>query len=117
MTKSNAPDAVVDVLVVGVALPDVAGQAMHRQVHLAEADGLGGLLLPVDRDLGVGVSLVLSTNSALCTNMPPEPQAGSKMRPWYGSMISTISLTRDVGVKNSPPLCPSAIANLPRKYS
>ena len=35
--------------------------------------------------------------------MPPEPQAGSRIRPWKGSMISTINLTREVGVKNSPP--------------
>jgi hypothetical protein len=35
-------------------------------------------------------------------NIPPEPQAGSKMRPWNGSMISTISLTIDIGMKNSP---------------
>ena len=35
--------------------------------------------------------------------MPPDPQAGSKILPWYGSMISTISLTIEVGVKNSPP--------------
>ncbi len=29
--------------------------------------------------------------------MPPEPQAGSKILPWKGSMISTISLTIEVG--------------------
>jgi hypothetical protein len=39
------------------------------------------------------------------------------MRPWNGSMTSTISLTIAVGVKNSPPFCPSARAQLPRKYS
>ena len=32
-------------------------------------------------------------------------------------MISTINLTMLVGVKNSPPFCPSVMANLPRKYS
>src|ERR1017187_8482058 len=32
-------------------------------------------------------------------------------------MISTISFTMLVGVKNSPPFCPSDMANLPRKYS
>ena len=49
--------------------------------------------------------------------MPPEPQAGSKIRPWKGSMISTISRTIDIGVKNSPAPWPSASANLARKYS
>ena len=34
------------------------------------------------------------------------------MRPWNGSMISTISLTMLVGVKNSPPFCPSAHGEL-----
>src|SRR6266436_6375204 len=43
--------------------------------------------------------------------------AGSKIRPRNGSMISTINLTMAVGVKNSPPFCPSDMANLPRKYS
>jgi AcrR family transcriptional regulator len=38
------------------------------------------------------------TKAALCTNMPPEPQAGSKMRPWKGCRISTISRTMLVGV-------------------
>ena len=32
------------------------------------------------------------------TNMPPEPQAGSKMRPWKGWRISTISRTMLPGV-------------------
>ena len=49
--------------------------------------------------------------------MPPDPQAGSRILPLNGSMISTISRTIEVGVKNSPPFWPSAIANLPRKYS
>ena len=40
--------------------------------------------------------------------MPPEPQAGSKILPWNGSMISTISRTIEAGVKNSPPFCLSA---------
>ena len=65
----------------------------------------------------LGFFLCSSTNRALCTNMPPEPQAGSKIRPWNGSMISTMSLTMEVGVKNSPPFWPSLMANLPRKYS
>ena len=49
--------------------------------------------------------------------MPPDPHAGSKMRPWNGSMISTMSRTIDIGVKNSPAPWPSASANLARKYS
>src|SRR5919109_1420813 len=36
------------------------------------------------------------------------------MRPWYGSMISTISRTMAVGVKNSPPFCPSDMASVIR---
>src|SRR2546421_6492789 len=57
------------------------------------------------------------TKRALWTNMPPDPHAGSRILPLNGSMISTISRTIDVGVKYSPPLAPSATANLPRKYS
>src|SRR5689334_6545296 len=49
--------------------------------------------------------------------MPPEPHAGSRILPLNGSMIWTMSRTIRVGVKYSPPLAPSAIANLPRKYS
>jgi hypothetical protein len=55
--------------------------------------------------------------SADCTNMPPEPQAGSKTLPPWGSMISVISLTTERGVKNSPPPWPSLSAKLARKYS
>ena len=33
-----------------------------------------------------GFFLCSATKRALCTNMPPEPQAGSRMRPWNGSM-------------------------------
>src|SRR5258708_10623066 len=32
---------------------------MHRQVHLAEVDGLQGFLLPIDGDRGAGVALVV----------------------------------------------------------
>jgi hypothetical protein len=39
-----------------------------------------------------------ATKRADCTNMPPEPQAGSRMRPWKGSMISASSLTMLLGV-------------------
>ena len=48
----------VQVFVVGVALADVAGQTMHGEVHLAQAHGLGHLLLAVDAQLGAGVLLV-----------------------------------------------------------
>jgi hypothetical protein len=41
----------------------------------------------------------------------------SRILPLNGSMISTMRRTIGVGVKYSPPLEPSAIANLPRKYS
>jgi hypothetical protein len=34
-----------------------------------------------------------------CTNMPPEPQAGSRITPSFGS------ITIEGGVKNSPPSC------------
>src|SRR3990172_7138146 len=50
--------------------------------------------------------LCSSTNRADCTNMPPDPQAGSYTRPENGSMMSTINLTIDVGGKNSPPRGP-----------
>ena len=50
-------------------------------------------------------------------DLPPDPQAGSRILPLNGSMISTMRRTIEVGVKYSPPFCPSALANLPRKYS
>ena len=40
----------------------------------------------------------LSINFVLCTNIPPEPQHGSYILPLYGSIISTIVLTRHAGV-------------------
>ncbi len=49
----------MQVLVVGVALADVAGEAVDRQVHVAEAHGLGDALLAVDRDFVVWVLLVV----------------------------------------------------------
>jgi hypothetical protein len=39
-----------------------------------------------------------STNFSLCTNMPPEPQHGSKTRPLYGASISTSTRTTQRGV-------------------
>ena len=49
-----------------------------------------------------------------CTNMPPEPQQGSKTRPFYGASISTSTRTTDRGVQNWPPLLPSGTET---KYS
>ena len=46
----------MDVFVIGVALSDVAGQAVDGQVHAAQAHGLGDLLLAEDADFGVGVA-------------------------------------------------------------
>ena len=62
----------------------------------------------------LGERLWRSTKRAECTNMPPEPHAGSKIRPWNGSMTSTMSRTIDAGVKNSPPFCPSVDSELTR---
>ena len=53
-------DAVVDVLVVGVAPADVARQAVDGQVHLAEPYRGPHPLLTVDADLGVGVPLAFA---------------------------------------------------------
>ena len=46
-----------------------------------------------------------ATVRALCTNMPPEPQAGSSTVPRSGSSTWAMSATSDTGVKNSPPSC------------
>ena len=51
------------------------------------------------------------------TNMPPEPQAGSKTVPWSGSMTLTMVCTIEEGVKNSPLSWAFWIENLARKYS
>ena len=37
ITKSNLPSALVQVFVVAVALPDVAGEAVDGEVHLGRA--------------------------------------------------------------------------------
>ena len=44
------PDGVVAILVVGVALADVAAEAVHGQIHLAQPYRLAHFLLPVDAD-------------------------------------------------------------------
>ena len=111
-------DRLERIFVVGVRLADLAFEPVDGEVHLAEPHGLVDSLLAVDRQAaGVLPLRCSSTNRALWTNMPPDPHAGSRILPLNGSMISTISRTIDVGVKYSPPLAPSAIANLPRKYS
>ncbi len=48
----------------------------------------------------------------VCTNMPPEPHAGSKTMPWSGSMTLTIICTSEGGVKNSPLSCAPCIGEL-----
>ena len=53
----------VQVFVVGVALADVAGQTVHGEVHLAQAHGLGHLLLAVDAQLGAGILFVFRRQS------------------------------------------------------
>ena len=70
-------DGVVEVVVVAVAEADVARQAVEREVHLGERDRDLLLLLAEDGQLPVAEPAWRSTNLAHCTNMPPEPQAGS----------------------------------------
>ncbi len=48
----------VDIFVIGIALANISRKAMHRQVHAAEAAGLGNFLLTVDADFAAGVLLV-----------------------------------------------------------
>ena len=69
----------MDVLVEGVGLADVAFQAVDREVHLGEPDGGGGLFLAEEGDaMGWCPCPVRSMKWLDWTNMPPEPQAGSK---------------------------------------
>ena len=51
-------DRVVEVLVVGIAFPDVAAEAVNSEVHVGEPDGVTGLLLAVDRQLLARVAAV-----------------------------------------------------------
>jgi hypothetical protein len=44
-------NALVQVLVIAIALADLARQPVDREVHLRQPHGLAGLLLPVDRQL------------------------------------------------------------------
>ena len=63
------------------------------------------------------LEVVNEVGTSTVWDMPPEPHAGSKILPWYGSITSTISFTMDEGVKYSPPFCMKAEANSPMKYS
>ena len=51
------------------------------------------------------------------TNMPPDPQHGSKTTPFSGSSIATSVLTIETGVNYSPPRFPSLDANSPMNNS
>lgn len=42
----------MNIFVVEVAVTNITGKAVDRKVHLAEPDGLGDLLLAIDRDIG-----------------------------------------------------------------
>ena len=59
ITKSNRPDRVVRILVVGVRRDDLPAEAVDGQVHLGEPDRLLDPLLAEDRDLRGRVLLVL----------------------------------------------------------
>jgi hypothetical protein len=61
--------------------------------------------------------LVCFVNTSDCTNMPPEPQHGSKTTPSLGSSMATRVRTMLAGVEYSPPRLPSELANSPMKYS
>ena len=79
---------------------------------MQSCDGLVDPLLAVDRDLALAFLAVLFDERAIWTNMPPDPQAGSKIRPWNGSMISTISWTMDGGREELAALLPFGIGEL-----
>jgi hypothetical protein len=61
---------------VGVLGAEVGLDAAQGQVHDGQAPGGGVALLAVDADVAE-LAAVDSTNFSDCTNMPPEPQAGS----------------------------------------
>ena len=60
----EAPDRVVKILVVGVALADVAPEAVNGEIEPGEAAGLGHPLLPVNGDLRGWVFRWFSTKRA-----------------------------------------------------
>jgi len=49
----------VQILIVGVALADIAGEPVHGQIHLVQAHGLGHPLLAIDTDVAAGAALML----------------------------------------------------------
>ncbi len=55
----ESAQASMHIFVIGVGLFHVARQSVDGEVHAAEAHRLGNLLLPVDRDGGIGVLLVV----------------------------------------------------------
>ena len=50
----------MQVFVVSVALADITGQTVDSQIHLAQPDGLGHLLLTIDTQLSSWVLLMFS---------------------------------------------------------
>jgi len=54
---------------------------MNCKLHFAKPDCLRDLFLTINRYL-VDALVVVSTKAADWTNMPPEHNAGSKMRAW-----------------------------------
>ena len=70
---------------------EVGVDATQGEVHLGELPGRAVNSWPYT-EMSLRLPPWAFTNSADCTNMPPEPHAGSNTRPWYGSSISTSSL-------------------------
>jgi len=64
----------------GVLLAEIAVDAADREIHLRQAPGRVIRLLAVDGNVPQ-LAPWASTNFSLCTNMPPDPQHGSKIRP------------------------------------
>jgi hypothetical protein len=98
----ESPDSRVWNLVVTVVVPavfDVALEAVHGKVE----GGIGArsrrfFSTPQIASSAAGFFRCSATMRADCTNMPPEPQAGAKPRPWKGSMTSVSSRTTQLGV-------------------
>lgn len=70
------PDGAVQVLVVGVAVLDVALQPVHGQVHAGEADVSIDTLLPVDAEFRAGVPFVLLHEAGALHEHPPRTAGG-----------------------------------------
>ena len=73
--------AVVLVFVVRVGLADVAFESVDGEVHARQSHGGADPFLTVNGEFRDGFFRCSCTKRALCTNMPPEPQAGSSTRP------------------------------------